>query len=252
MRDKERRTASANRLDPAHAGSKRSLGFAFVDCADEEVARLLLVFLGSCSSADFLPQHLFKTGEEEAMENKRAAGDRKDETRKQRKEETEGKEGSSLKTPAWRKLMVEYAVEDARQMKIKVCRGSGRCQWSLVFSAGLSCRQEVREAHGSLACLKLRSACAIICFISSFGPSQEERRRAYLQLVEAQRQQVAKEEGLEDAEGEGAMPASRRPKKMKTYSRGESGSLWKERESGKEQRGIAWGGGGKARLATSQ
>lgn len=122
VRDKERRTAST--LDQSQAGSKRSLGFAFVDCADEEIAKLLLVFLGSCSSTDFLPQHLFKTGDEEATEGQQTSGENRDKSSSQSKEERmqKKKEKLSLRTPAWRKLMVEYAVEDARKVKVKVCR----------------------------------------------------------------------------------------------------------------------------------
>lgn len=40
-------------------------------------------------------------------------------------------------------------------------------------------------------------------------------------MLEAHRQEVAKEEGIEEGEGP-ALSSSRRPKKLKTYSRGKS------------------------------
>ncbi|PFH37488.1 RNA recognition motif-containing protein [Besnoitia besnoiti] len=93
IRDKERRRASSPYLPAAaqsgaEATEKRSLGFAFVDCADATVAEIVLNFLGSCTSQDFLPEGLSLL---------------------------DGAKGKQ----SWRKLMVEYAMEDARKVKIK-------------------------------------------------------------------------------------------------------------------------------------
>ncbi|CBZ55743.1 conserved hypothetical protein [Neospora caninum Liverpool] len=106
IRDKERRRASSPYLPlswkesgSATAKEKRSLGFAFVDCAHAEVAKILLNFLGSCTSRDFLPENLA--------------------AQKDAGEETEDEERPRHGRSMWRRLMVEYAMEDARKVKLK-------------------------------------------------------------------------------------------------------------------------------------
>ncbi|PHJ20339.1 rna recognition motif-containing protein [Cystoisospora suis] len=192
VRDKERLAAST--LDQSQAGPKRSLGFAFVDCADEEIAKLLLVFLGGCSSTDFLPQHLFKTGDEEATESQQTSGENRDKSSREERAPRK-KEKPSMQTPAWRKLMVEYAVEDARKVKIKVCQVKGRelgfFLWKRVSYIGVERNPFDYFPRGVLSLKRINSCC--------MSPlSQEERRRAYVQMLEAHRQQVAKEEGIEE------------------------------------------------------
>ncbi|KYK67098.1 RNA recognition motif-containing protein [Toxoplasma gondii TgCatPRC2] len=97
IRDKERRRATSSQENGSTTKEKRSLGFAFVDCSHAEVAKLLLNFLGMCTSDDFLPENL-------------AAQKQGGET-----EEETPRHGRTM----WRRLMVEYAMEDARKVKLK-------------------------------------------------------------------------------------------------------------------------------------
>ncbi|KEP60007.1 UNVERIFIED_CONTAM: RNA recognition motif-containing protein [Hammondia hammondi] len=97
IRDKERRRATSSQANGSTTKEKRSLGFAFVDCSHAEVAKLLLNFLGMCTSGDFLPENLAA---------QKQGAETEDET---------PRHGRTM----WRRLMVEYAMEDARKVKLK-------------------------------------------------------------------------------------------------------------------------------------